>query len=197
MSEICLTYMKWYMLEICLSKGVSYAYRYNFWYSQEISEIGLCLTALSCYNNAGPGAGCPAGYSSKAGDIPGWGQIRGGIRTSMQGCGEECRKQEGCCSFEFSYTWGLCNLNRDCKPSQGKYWDFHFCISRPGSWVSIVRESLHQAALTKRRIFSQSVSLTQYVVCLSVRLFQLASESPCDIVAGRRSDYCPLGAIFS
>ena len=51
--------------------------------------------------------------------------------------------------------------------------------------------------------FSQSVSLTQCVVlsvCLSVRqsvrLFQLTSESLCDVVARRRSDYCPCGAIF-
>ena len=48
--------------------------------------------------------------------------------------------------------------------------------------------------------FSQSVRLTQYVVlcaCLSVCLFQLASESSPVIVARRRSDYCPRGAIFS
>ena len=47
--------------------------------------------------------------------------------------------------------------------------------------------------------FSQRVSLTQYVVLslrLSVRLFQLASESSVDVVTRRRSDYCPLGAIF-
>ena len=51
--------------------------------------------------------------------------------------------------------------------------------------------------------FSQSVSLTQYVVLsvclsvhLSVRLFQLASELSRDIVARRHSDYCPCGAIF-
>ena len=54
------------------------------------------------------------------------------------------------------------------------------------------------------QLFSQSISLTQYVVlsvcppvCLSVRLFQLASESLRDIVVRRRSDYCPHGGIFS
>ena len=41
---------------------------------------------------------------------------------------------------------------------------------------------------TSTTFFSQSVSLTQYVV-LSVRLFQLASESSHDVVARRRSDY--------
>ena len=47
----------------------------------------------------------------------------------------------------------------------------------------------------KINIFSQSVSLTQYVV-LSVCLFQLASELSPDVVARRRPDYCPRGAIF-
>ena len=49
------------------------------------------------------------------------------------------------------------------------------------------------------KIFSQSVSLTQYVVlfvCLSFRLFQLASDSSRDIAARRCSAYCPRGAIF-
>ena len=49
------------------------------------------------------------------------------------------------------------------------------------------------------KIFSQSVSLTQYVVlsvCPPVRLFQLASELSRDVIARRRSDYCPHGAIF-
>ena len=48
-------------------------------------------------------------------------------------------------------------------------------------------------------IFSQSVSLTQYEVlsvCLSVRLFQLASELSGDIIARRCSDYCPRGVIL-
>ena len=33
-------------------------------------------------------------------------------------------------------------------------------------------------------------------VCLSIRLFQLASYSSHDVIARRRSDYCPRGAIF-
>ena len=52
-------------------------------------------------------------------------------------------------------------------------------------------------------LFSQSVSLTQYVVlsvsvsaCLPVHPFQLASESSHNVVARRRSDYCLRGAIF-
>ena len=55
--------------------------------------------------------------------------------------------------------------------------------------------------------FSQSVSLTQYgvlsvrlsaclPVCLPVCPFQLASKSSHNVVARRRSDYCPKGAIF-
>ena len=86
--------------------------------------------SMSILNTAGAGtaaAGCPAGYDSKDGDIPGWGQIRGRIRTTMEGCSEECNKQEGCCSYEFSYSSQLCNLNKDCQPSQPKYLDYYFC----------------------------------------------------------------------
>ena len=71
---------------------------------------------------------CPANYVSAEGDIPGWGQIKGRIQTTMKGCSEECNKHEGCCSFEYSHSSGLCNLNRDCQPSKEKYLDYNFCI---------------------------------------------------------------------
>jgi len=71
--------------------------------------------------------GCPAGYESMDGDIPGWGQLKGRINTTMEGCSEECSKHEGCCSYEYSFSSRLCNLNKDCAPTQGKYEDYHFC----------------------------------------------------------------------
>jgi len=76
---------------------------------------------------------CPANYVSAEGDIPGWGQIKGRIQTTMKGCSEECNKHEGCCSFEYSHSSGLCNLNRDCQPSKGKYLDYNFCIRKCGT----------------------------------------------------------------
>ena len=79
-------------------------------------------------------SGCPPAYTSKTGDIPGWGQIRGKIETTMTGCGEECDKAEGCCSFEFSDSSKLCNLNRDCEPTLGKYKDYHYCTQGKGSF---------------------------------------------------------------
>ena len=60
-------------------------------------------------------------------------------------------------------------------------------------------ERLIGVNMITRSIFSQSVSLTQYVVlsvCLSACTFQLASELSHNVVARRRSDYCPRGAIF-
>merc|ERR1711933_538 len=71
---------------------------------------------------------CPANYVSAEGDIAGWGQIKGRIQTTMKGCSEECNKHEECCSFEYSHSSGLCNLNRDCQPSKEKYLDYNFCI---------------------------------------------------------------------
>ena len=71
--------------------------------------------------------GCPVGYDSKEGDLPGWGQLKGAIKTTMEGCSDECGYQLGCCSFEYSYSSGLCNLNKDCEPAGGKYEDYYFC----------------------------------------------------------------------
>merc|ERR1719206_1275911 len=71
--------------------------------------------------------GCPAGYDYKEGDIPGWGQLKGRIETTMEGCSDECSNQAGCCSYEYSYSSGLCNLNKDCEPAVGKYKDYLFC----------------------------------------------------------------------
>jgi len=70
---------------------------------------------------------CPAGYAYKEGDIPGWGQLKGRIETTMEGCSDECSNQAGCCSYEYSYSSGLCNLNKDCEPTVGKYKDYLFC----------------------------------------------------------------------
>merc|ERR1719317_593764 len=71
--------------------------------------------------------GCPAGYAYKEGDIPGWGQLKGRIETTMEGCSDECSNQAGCCSYEYSYSSGVCNLNKDCEPTVGKYKDYLFC----------------------------------------------------------------------
>eukprot|EP00092_Neocalanus_flemingeri_P012265 GFUD01013221.1.p1 GENE.GFUD01013221.1~~GFUD01013221.1.p1 ORF type:complete len:589 (+),score=124.60 GFUD01013221.1:122-1768(+) len=84
-------------------------------------------TTTTTATTSGKGS-CPAGYYLGSGDIPGWGQIRGKIETSLAGCGEECSNTKECCSFEFSVTSGLCNLNRDCQPSKIPYKDYYFCI---------------------------------------------------------------------
>ena len=71
--------------------------------------------------------GCPDGFFNELGDIGGSGQIGGGIKTTMAGCGKECTRTPACCSFEFSYTSQLCNLNSDCFPSLPPYLDYYFC----------------------------------------------------------------------
>ena len=63
-------------------------------------------------------------------------------------------------------------------------WSAYHCTTRYGWCVFLVRAS---AWLNTWSCLS---------VCLSVRLFQLASELSHDVVARRRSDYCPHGAIF-
>ena len=81
---------------------------------------------------------CPAGYESKDGDIPGAGQIQTGIRTTMKRCSEKCNEDKSCCSYEYSYSSGVCNLNRDCQPTHTgeKYQNYNFCAKDPvnGGW---------------------------------------------------------------
>ena len=48
-------------------------------------------------------------------------------------CGQACRSNGECCSYEFSPSYKDCNLNKECKPSQKKFQDFLFCKKR-GIW---------------------------------------------------------------
>ena len=69
------------------------------------------------------------GYKLVPGDTPGWGlQIRGKIQTTAKGCAKYCSEEKSCCSYEYSPTEKLCNLNKDCKPTAEKYEDFDFCV---------------------------------------------------------------------
>ena len=77
------------------------------------------------YNNLGE---CPEGYYNEWGWVSGWGQIRGNFESTMTDCGAECTNTTECCSFEFSYTSRLCNLNTDCAPTHVKYSDYYNCI---------------------------------------------------------------------
>merc|ERR1719369_1282099 len=70
---------------------------------------------------------CGEGFVLAPGDIPGWGQIRGRIKTDAKGCAKLCSNNKDCCSYEYSPRKKRCNLNRDCKPSRKKFEDFNFC----------------------------------------------------------------------
>merc|ERR1719357_1579329 len=73
-------------------------------------------------------AECPEEYYNIDGFIDGMGQIEGNFESTMIECGEKCSNNTECCSFEFSYSTRLCNLNRDCAPSSVKSGDYFFCI---------------------------------------------------------------------
>merc|ERR1719153_2203000 len=81
-------------------------------------------------NRFGHTTGCPPGYDSKEGDIPGWGQLGGMIYTDKKACSDRCNRNNHCCSFEYSDSWKLCNLNSDCQRSRGKYQDYVFCVKQ-------------------------------------------------------------------
>ena len=81
------------------------------------------------------------GYKLVPGDTPGWGlQIKGKIQTTAKGCAKQCSASKHCCSYEYSPTEKLCNLNKDCKPTAKKYNDFDFCVK--GRRKSVYHTSL-------------------------------------------------------
>merc|ERR1719334_2650837 len=66
------------------------------------------------------------------GSIPGDrsdGQIKGGVDTDEEGCAAFCNKvYEDCCSYEHSLSKNICNLNKECKPTEDQNEDFKFCV---------------------------------------------------------------------
>jgi len=73
---------------------------------------------------------CRTGYVAASGDVPQFGNIGANsinnILTS-DACGKLCDQTSGCCSYEWSPTSKICNLNRECQPSAPKYQDYGFC----------------------------------------------------------------------
>ena len=80
--------------------------------------------------------GCPDGYYSEDGVVPGLGQLAS-ITSTMPGCAEECTKAGCCCSFEFSHTDNMCNLNTDCQPSAPAHQDYYFCVKENAKGVYV------------------------------------------------------------
>ena len=75
-------------------------------------------------------ASCPKGYILKPGDVPGWGTISGRHSTAtVEDCTALCDQNDRCCSIEWSPTEKLCNLNKECGPSQGLFKDYLLCIA--------------------------------------------------------------------
>ena len=79
--------------------------------------------------------GCATGYSSRTGDVAGWGEINGkGNGQSVpdcDGCATLCSSEPSCMSYECSPSALKCNLNTAATPTQTTYLDYMFC-SRGG-----------------------------------------------------------------
>ena len=76
------------------------------------------------------GSTCPSKYTPHAGDVPGWGSIGSFPSISDIGiCEDKCDLTTGCCSFEYSPTEKICNLNTECRPTKAEvYKDYAFCM---------------------------------------------------------------------
>merc|ERR1712029_107068 len=72
---------------------------------------------------------CLDGYEPKMGDMrPGEGSLdkKNNIQTKDE-CGQFCDRNPNCCSYEWSATTKICNLNRECQPRHPKSGDYQFC----------------------------------------------------------------------
>jgi hypothetical protein len=89
----------------------------------------IVLSSVNAQQIRGLADDCPQGYLSREGDVPGYGtEIKGKQNTDVvTDCSSKCDIDPNCCSFEWSPTTKLCNLNRTCEPTQAKYKDYYFC----------------------------------------------------------------------
>jgi len=69
---------------------------------------------------------CEEGFELIPGNVRGRG-FSNMDKTNSKKCGEACQGKSECCSYEFSPSYGECNLNKECRPSQKKFHDFIFC----------------------------------------------------------------------
>ena len=70
---------------------------------------------------------CPTGYKLVDGDIPGWGWKSTHNVETIDDCATLCSDHVECCSYEWSPTAHICNLNKVCQPTEDKYRDYFFC----------------------------------------------------------------------
>ena len=75
---------------------------------------------------------CPEGYILVEGDVGGYGNV--GTEPSVEdqdlgACATLCTDRPGeCCSFEWSPSLKICNLNQECAPTGNKFKDYLFCV---------------------------------------------------------------------
>ena len=50
-------------------------------------------------------------------------------------CWKECASSSDCCSYEYSPSVKMCNLNKKCEPEEKKVGDFLFCKKLKKPWV--------------------------------------------------------------
>lgn len=105
--------------------------------SFEWSEsAGLCKLHQGCKNDQTRFAdfftcrkeahGCSLGFELMDGDAKGNGfkQMK---NVSHGKCSFNCLTKKDCCSYEYSPEKKMCNLNKECEPTEGKVEDFLFC----------------------------------------------------------------------
>ena len=75
---------------------------------------------------------CPEGYILVEGDVGGYGNVGkepSVVDQDLGACAALCTDRPGeCCSFEWSPSLKICNLNQECAPTGNKFRDYLFCV---------------------------------------------------------------------
>jgi len=101
---------------------------------------------------------CPEGFYFDPGNVKGRG-FQHQNNQEMGQCAEFCSQTTKCCSFEYSFEHRMCNLNKECKPTNGQFQDFVFCVkNKKGvSWMTnfindIENLTIHMSELERNGI---------------------------------------------
>ena len=117
---------------------------------------------------------CPSGFYFDPGNVKGRG-FEHRNNEEMAECAKFCSTTTKCCSFEYSFEHRsvfisyftvieifllrMCNLNKECKPTNGQFQDFVFCVKKKKgvSWMTnfindIENLTIHMSELERNGI---------------------------------------------
>lgn len=125
---------------------------------------------------------CRDGYEPKMGDMrPGVGSLdkKTNIQTKDE-CGQFCDENPDCCSYEWSATTKICNLNHECQPIHPKNGDYQFCTK--GNCQTRLRAKICTQIKNKKECLTSRDSRTSWgAILLQDQPCAWTTSNQCDM----------------